>query len=45
MRDPKNLLMIRETFKKMSYRYLIDMNLMTANPFIAEGVYIKSWTL
>ena len=45
MRDPENLLMIHETFKKMGYRYLIGMNLMTDNPCIAQGVYIKLWTL
>ena len=33
--------MVHETFKKIGYRNLIDMNLMTENPFIEQGVYIN----
>jgi len=42
IRNPQNLLMVHETFKKMGYRNLIDMNLLTGNPFIGQGVYINT---
>ena len=41
IRDPRNLLMVHETFKKIGYRNLIDKNLLTENPFIGQGVYIN----
>jgi hypothetical protein len=41
IRNPQNLLMVHETFKKIGYRNLIDMNLLNENPFIAQGVYIN----
>lgn len=41
IRNPENLLMVHETFKKIGYRNLIDNNLLTENPFIAQGVYIN----
>jgi len=41
IRNPRNLLTVHETFKKIGYRNLIDMNLLTENPFIEQGVYIN----
>ena len=41
IRSPENLLMVHETFKKIGYRNLIDMNSMIENPFIGQGVYIN----
>jgi hypothetical protein len=42
IRNPENLIMVHETFKKIGYRNLIDINLLTENPFIAQGVYVGS---
>jgi hypothetical protein len=41
IRSPQNLLMVHETFKKIGYRNLIDINFMDENPFIGKGVYIN----
>ena len=41
IRDPKNLLMVHETLKKIGYRNLIDNDLLTQNPFIEQGIYIN----
>ncbi len=41
IRNPKNLVIVHETFKKIGYRNLISATMMTENPFIQQGIYIN----
>jgi hypothetical protein len=41
IRDPRNLLMLHETFKKVGYHNLLKYSQLNENPFILQGVYIN----